>query len=120
MNTIMKAALGAVMLGGAALAGTAPANAAVVGVTIGVPGVAVGYNTDLCYGPIALQPAWCFAPAYYGPQYYSAGWYAPYRVYGGRDVVVRDRIVPEHAVVRDRDDFRDRDGRMAVEHRVVR
>ena len=42
MNTIMKTALGALMLGGAALAGTAPANAAVIGVTVGVPGVAVG------------------------------------------------------------------------------
>ena len=115
MNTIMKTALGAVMLGGAALAGTAPASAAVVGLTIGVPGVAVGYNTGLCYGPIALQPAWCFNTVYGAPVYYNAGWYAPYRVYGGRNIIVRDRFDRDHNVImRDRDDFRDRDGRRDI------
>ena len=72
MNTIMKTALGAVMLGGAALAGTAPANAAVVGVTIGVPGLAVGYYApNACYRPIQWRPAYCFAPVY---GYYGASW----------------------------------------------
>ena len=118
MNTIMKTAIGAVMLGGAALAGTAPASAAVVGVAIGVPGVAVGYNADLCYGPIALQPAWCFNAVYGAPAYYGAGWYAPYRVYGGRDVVVREGFDRDRGFVRDRDDFGAR-GRI-VEHRDVR
>ena len=107
MNTIMKTAIGAVMLGGAALAGTAPANAAVVGVTAGVPGVAVGYYANGCYGPIAWQPAYCFAPVYGGPVYYGTGWYAPYRI--GRDVVVRERFDRDRAVVRDRDNFRGRD-----------
>jgi hypothetical protein len=101
MNTIMKTALGAAMLGGAALAGTAPANAAVVGVTIGVPGVAVGYYApNPCYGPYAWRPAYCYAGVYGG--YYGVGYYAPYRFYGGRYVVTRGRY--------DRDDFRDRDG----------
>src|SRR5947209_20595819 len=110
MNTIMKTALGAVMLGGAALAGTAPANAAVVGVTIGVPGVAVGYYGNPCYRPLAWRPAYCFAPAY-GAAYYGTGWYAPYGVYRGRDVVVRDRddFRRDRDTVRDRDERRDRD-----------
>jgi hypothetical protein len=108
MNTIMKTVLGAAMLGGAALAGTAPANAAVVGVTIGLPGVAVGYYAPYaCYGPLAWRPAWCFAPVYGG--YYTAGWYTPYRFYGGRDYVVRGRFDRDD-FRRDRDDFRNRDG----------
>jgi hypothetical protein len=110
MNTIMKTALGAAMLGGAALAGTAPANAAVVGVTVGVPGVAVGYDNP-CYRPLAWRPAYCFAPVY-GAVSYGVNWYAPYRVYGGRDVVVRDRddFQRDRDIVRDRDGFKDRDG----------
>jgi hypothetical protein len=76
-------------------------------VTIGVPGVAVGYYADPCFGPIAWRPAYCFAPVYGG--YYGASWYAPYRLYGGRDVVVRERFDRDRAVVRDRDGFRDRD-----------
>jgi hypothetical protein len=110
MNTIMKTALGAVMLGSAALAGTAPANAAVIGVTVGVPGVAVGYYGNPCYRPLAWRPAYCFAPVY-GAAYYGTGWYAPYRVYGGRDVVVREGFARDRGFVRDRDDVRDRDGR---------
>ena len=106
MNTIMKTVLGAAMLGGAALAGSGSANAAVVGVTFGVPGVAVGYYNP-CYQPYAWRPAYCFAPVYGAPAYYGTGWYAPYRVYGGRDVVVRGRF--DRDDVRDRDGFRDRD-----------
>jgi hypothetical protein len=121
MNTIMKTALGAVMLGGAALAGTVPASAGVVGVAIGVPGVAVGYDADACYRPLAWRPAWCFETVYGAPAYYGAGWYAPYRVYGGRDVVVRERFDRDrNVVVRDRDDFRDRDGRFNNGRRDVR
>ena len=121
MNTIMKTALGAVMLGGAAFAGTAPVNAAVVGVRIGVPGVAVGYYNP-CYRPLAWRPAWCFAPVYGG--YYGTGWYAPYRFYGGGNYIVRERFDRDD-LARDRDDFRgrdgfrDRDGRFE-EHRDVR
>ncbi|HLY05998.1 MAG TPA: hypothetical protein VKR31_09645 [Rhizomicrobium sp.] len=115
MNTIMKTALGAVMLGGAALAGTAPASAAVFGVTVGVPGVAVGYYApNACYRPLAWRPAYCFNTVYGAPAYYGAEWYAPYRVYGGREVVVRDRFD------RDRIGFRDNDARIAVAHRDVR
>ena len=115
MNTIMKTALGAVMLGGAALAGTAPANAAAIGVSIGVPGVAVGYYGDACYRPLAWRPAYCFQTVYGVPAYYGAGWYAPYRVYGGRDLVVRERFDRDRNVeFRDRDDVRDRDGRRDV------
>lgn len=115
MNTIMKTALGAVMLGGAALAGTAPANAAVVGVTIGVPGVAVGYYApNACYRPVAFRPAWCFTGVYGTPVYYGTGWY------GGRDYVVREGFDRDRTIVRDRDDFRDRDGRATVEHRDAR
>ena len=119
MNTIMKTALGAVMLGGAALGGTAPANAAVVGVAIGVPGVAVGYYGDACYRPLAWRPAWCFQTVYGAPAYYGAGWYAPYRTFGGRDVVVRERFDRDD-VRRDRDDFRDRDGRFNDGRRDMR
>jgi hypothetical protein len=117
MNTIMKTAIGAVMLGGAALASTAPANAAVVGVTIGVPGVAVGYYGNPCYRPYAWRPAYCYAPVYGG--YYGASWYAPYRVYGGRDYAVRGRFDRDD-FVRDRNDSRNRDGRFNDENRDVR
>ena len=126
MNTIMKTALGAVMLGGAALAGTAPASAAVVGLTVGVPGVTVGYYApNACYRPLAWRPAWCFNTVYGAPAYYGAGWYAPYRVYGGRDYVVREGFDRDRAFVRDRDDFRDRDGvrdrdGRIIQHRDVR
>ena len=116
MNTIMKTALGAVMLGGAALASTAPANAAVVGIRIGVPAVGVGYYApDVCYGPLAWRPAYCFEAAYGAPAYYGAGWYAPYRVYGGRDIVLRERFDRGRNVV-----VRDRDARVTVEHRAAR
>lgn len=116
MNTIMKTALGAVMLGGAALAGTAPASAAVVGVTIGVPGVGIGYYApNACYRPLAWRPAYCFNTVYGAPAYY-----APYGVYGGRDFVVRGNFDRDRMIARDRDDFRDRDARVAVAHRDVR
>jgi hypothetical protein len=113
MNTIMKTALGAAMLGGAALAGSGSANAAVVGVRIGVPGVAVGYYApNPCYQPYAWRPAYCFAPDYGG--YYGAGYfYAPSRYYGGRYIVTRGRFDRDD-FRRDRDDFRDRDGRRDV------
>jgi hypothetical protein len=68
-----------------------------------VPGIAAGYYAPYpCYQSYAWRPAYCFAPVYGG--YYGTGYYyAPYRFYGARNVVVRGRF--------DRDDFRrDRDG----------
>lgn len=110
MNRIVKIALGAAMIGGAALSATAPANAAIVGVSIGVPGVAVGYGApNACYRPLQWRPAYCFAPAYAEPVYYGATWVRPDRFAGGRDIVVRERFDHDRGQIRDRNDVRDRD-----------
>ena len=118
MNTIMKTALGAIMLGGAALAGHGARQCCgVVGVTVGVPGVAVGDH----YGESPATARWPGRPAILlrGRVWCSefidgAGWYAPDRVHGGRDVVVREGLRPATGGLwRDRDDFRDRDAGVA-------
>ena len=75
MKTIMKAAAGALLAGGIALASAGPADAA-VHVGIGLPGPltypAYYYGPPPCYayGPYACPP-----PVYYGPGYWGPRWY---------------------------------------------
>jgi len=71
MKTIAKAALGAVMLAGAAtVATTVPASAGVhIGIGIGIPGP---------YGPPPPAPVY---EGYYGPGYYPPGPCAGYNYY---------------------------------------
>jgi hypothetical protein len=77
MNTIAKMAAklvcGALMLGGAAAASTAPAEAGIaVGVSVGVPAVGVRVG-DPCFRPFRFRPAYCGYPVYAGPAVYLGG-----------------------------------------------
>ena len=81
MRRFGKIALGALMLGGAAVAAAAPANAArvAVGIGIGVPAYGYGYGYGYPYygygyGPVAYGAV--------GPRYWWHGrWYARHPYY---------------------------------------
>jgi hypothetical protein len=80
MKKVMKIALGAVMLAGAAIAVVTPANARVsVGIGLGGPAYAGYYDPG--YAGYSCDPysRW-YAPAYCGPAYYG---YGPDIVIGG-------------------------------------
>jgi hypothetical protein len=108
MKTIAKLALGALMLTGTAAATAAPADAGVrVGISVGVPGIAVGYGNP-CYRPYAYRPGYCY-PAYSQPLFIDGGWYREpvnFRYYGGQRY-----FWIHNGWQRDRDDWHhDRDG----------
>jgi hypothetical protein len=73
MKVIGKLALGAVMMGGVAVAAASPASAA-VSIGIGIPGPVYAHPY---YGG-CYDPYHCGYPAYYGgPAYYHGYWGAP-------------------------------------------
>lgn len=88
MKRFAKITLGALMVGGVALAAATPAAARVsVGIGIGIPGPAYygGYYDTPCADPDFRywHPRACGYPVYYDPYYYG-GWYGGYyRNYGG-------------------------------------
>ena len=98
MKQFGRAALGALMMAGAALAASTPANAGVsVGIGIGIPAPGY-YRYEGYYGPGYYPPGPCARYSYYytgncgypawtGPVYVGGVWYnGPhyYRYWGGR------------------------------------
>jgi len=102
MRAIAKLAFGALMLGGAAIAGAAPAAAHTsVGISFGFGGPVYGpaYGPAYGYGgpcayydyydvppPWGLPPGYCGYRVYYDPVFWGGSWYRGpiyYRWYGG-------------------------------------
>ncbi len=88
MKVLAKLAFGALVLGGVAFAGSAPASAAGVGVSFGLgypgysgyPAYAYGnscgyYNSYDAPAPWGLPPGYCGDQVYLGPVYWGGNWY---------------------------------------------
>lgn len=101
MKTLSKLAIGAAMLASAATAFAVPASAGVrVGVTVGVPGIAVRVG-DACMRPFRFRPAYCGYPVYGRPLFVDGAWYrgpvyvrsvSGVRYFWVRNGWVRDRV----------------------------
>lgn len=101
MKTLSKITVGAAMLASAAMGLAMPASAGVaVGVTVGVPGVAVRVGNP-CMRPWHFRPAYCGYPVYGRPLFVDGAWVREpvyVRTVGGeryfwvRNGWVRDRV----------------------------
>ena len=86
MNTITKAALGALTLASVGVLTAAPANAqASFGFSFGSgPYYGGAYYADPCLRPYRFQPAYCYRGLDYR-YYYGRPYYRPYAYYRYRD-----------------------------------